>query len=58
MKGPWTIGTLANHVWSFAGDSDRSDVNATLVQPFVSYTWPNAWSMSVQTESVYNWERE
>nr|WP_321399298.1 hypothetical protein [uncultured Desulfobacter sp.] len=58
MKGPWTLGTLANHVWSFAGDSDRRDVNASLVQPFVSYTWPNAWSMSLQSESIYDWESE
>ena len=23
LKGPWTVGMLANHVWSFAGDDDR-----------------------------------
>nr|WP_319392136.1 hypothetical protein [uncultured Desulfobacter sp.] len=58
MKGPWTLGALANHVWSFAGDSDRRNVNASLVQPFVSYTWSNAWSMSLQSESVYDWASE
>jgi hypothetical protein len=36
--GPWTVGGLANHLVSFAGDDDRRDVSATFVQPFVSYT--------------------
>jgi len=35
--GPWTIGGLANHIWSVGGDDDRADINATFVQPFVSY---------------------
>ncbi|GAB6905211.1 hypothetical protein JCM12296A_10460 [Desulfosarcina cetonica] len=58
MRGPWTMGLLANHVWSFAGDSDRSDISNTLIQPFVSHTWSNAWTLSVQCESTYNWETE
>jgi hypothetical protein len=36
QRGPWTIGMLANHIWSFAGDDDRSDINSTFLQPFVS----------------------
>jgi len=56
MDGPWTYGVLANHVWSFAGDSDRPDINNTFAQPFVSYTWPSAWTASVQSETSYNWE--
>jgi hypothetical protein len=31
MRGPWTMGMLANQVWSYAGDSHRSDVNYTFV---------------------------
>ena len=58
MRGPWTMGTLANHVWSFAGDSDRADISNTFLQPFVAYTWPNAWTLSVQSESEYNWKTE
>jgi len=34
----WTYGALANHIWSFAGDDSRADVNATFLQPFLSYT--------------------
>ena len=58
MRGPWTLGTLVNHVWSFAGNSDRPDINNSFLQPFVAYTWPSAWTVSVQSESTYNWEIE
>ena len=57
QDGPWTYGLLANHIWSFAG-SGKQDVNATFLQPFVSYTTPTAWSFALNTESTYDWERE
>jgi hypothetical protein len=47
---------LANHIWSFAGDGDRDDVSLTFLQPFLSFTTPDAWTFTVQTESTYNWE--
>ena len=47
---------LANHIWSFAGDDDRSDINSTFLQPFVSYTTKDAWTFTLNTESTYNWE--
>jgi hypothetical protein len=58
LKGPWTVGMLANHIWSFAGDDDRDDISNTFMQPFVAYTWPSAWTVSVQSESSYNWKTE
>jgi hypothetical protein len=58
IRGPWTIGILANHLWSYAGDSDRQDISSTFVQPFAAYTWPSAWTVSVQSESTYNWKSE
>ncbi|MCP5313456.1 MAG: transporter [Chromatiaceae bacterium] len=58
QQGPWTYGALANHIWSFAGDDDRADVNATFLQPFLSYTTPQAWTFSLNTESTYDWESE
>lgn len=51
----WTYGALFNHVWSFAGDSDRSQINATFLQPFVSYTFPSATTVTLNTESTYDW---
>jgi hypothetical protein len=58
QAGSWTYGMLANHVWSFAGDSDRSHVSNTFLQPFVSYTTKTATTFSLQTESTYNWKIE
>jgi len=58
MRGPWTIGVLTNHIWSYAGDSDRQDISNTFMQPFVAYTWPSAWTASIQSETTYNWETE
>lgn len=56
--GAWTVGALGSHVWSFAGDDDRRDVSLSSLQPFVAYTWPNAWGASVNSESTYDWETE
>jgi hypothetical protein len=58
QQGPLTIGALANHVWSFAGDESRSDINSSYIQPFMSYTTPDAWTFSLATESSYNWNTE
>jgi hypothetical protein len=58
MRGPWTVGMLANHIWPYAGDSDRPDISNTFLQPFVAYTWPSAWTVSVQSESTYNWKTD
>jgi hypothetical protein len=54
----WTYGVLANHIWSFAGDDDRADVNSTFVQPFLTYTTPKAVTVGLNTESTYDWEAE
>jgi hypothetical protein len=56
QQGPWTIGALANHIWSFAGDSSRAYVDATFLQPFVTYTTRTATTFSLNSESTYDWE--
>lgn len=58
QNGPWTVGGLVNHVTSVAGDGDRADINASFMQPFVSYTTPTAWTVTLQTESTYDWEAD
>jgi hypothetical protein len=52
----WTYGALANHIWSVAGTSNRSDISSTFLQPFLTYTTKSHTSYSVNTESTYNWE--
>ncbi len=58
QQGSWTYGALANHLWSFAGESSRDDISSTFLQPFLSYTTPTAVSYTLQTESTYNWKSE
>jgi hypothetical protein len=52
----WTYGVLANHVWSVAGDSDRKDISATYLQPFLSFTTGTFTTFGVNTESTYDWK--
>lgn len=54
----WTYGALANHIWSFAGDSDRGDVNATYLQPFLAKGLGRGRTLSLGLESTYDWETE
>lgn len=56
QKGAWTYGALVNHIWSFAGDDDRTDVSATFLQPFLSYRTPKLWTYAVASESSYDWK--
>lgn len=58
QSGPWTYGALGNHLWSVAGDSNRGDINATFLQPFLSYTTPKAVTFGLNTETTYDWESE
>src|SRR3546814_7136711 len=58
QHGPWTYGILANQIWSFAGDDDRSEVNATFLQPFLNYTFPSATTLFLNTETTYDWTAE
>jgi hypothetical protein len=42
----------------FAGDDKRADISNTFIQPFISYTTPDAWTLSLNTETTYDWEVE
>jgi len=55
QQNGWTYGALVNHIWSFAGDSARSDVSATYLQPFLSYTTKTSTTFTLNTESTYDW---
>jgi hypothetical protein len=55
QSGPWTYGILANHIWSVAGPDGRADVNSTFLQPFLSYTTPDAWTFTLNSESTFDW---
>lgn len=56
QSGPWTIGFLGNHIWSVAGKDARNDVNATFLQPFISYITETKTTLNLMTESTYDWD--
>jgi hypothetical protein len=56
QESGWTIGMLANQVWSFAGNDDRDNVNVTFLQPFLAKTTKTYTTLSVNTESIYDWK--
>ena len=56
QEGPWTYGVLSNHLTSFAGEDKRTDINATFVQPFVAYVTETHTTLSLTTESTYDWK--
>jgi hypothetical protein len=58
QRGHWTVGALANHIWSFAGDDDRADVSTTFLQPFLAYALGGGQTLSLNLESSYDWEAE
>ena len=55
---PITYGGLVQHIWFYAGDSDRDDVSVTTVQPFVTYLLGGGWAASLNAEASYNWNTE
>ncbi|MGB5894046.1 MAG: hypothetical protein WBG58_07695 [Ignavibacteriaceae bacterium] len=58
MPGKWVIGLLANNVWSFAGNEERSDVNQMLLQYFINYNLPDGWYLSSGPIITANWKAE
>ena len=56
QSGPWTYGALGNHLWDVGGGS--TEINATFIQPFLSYTTPDAWTYTLNSESTYDWEAD
>lgn len=50
-----TYGGLVQHIWSYAGDSDRDDVSVTTLQPFLTYLLGSGWAASLNMEASYNW---
>jgi hypothetical protein len=58
QPGWGTYGGLVRQLWSFAGDSDRPDVNQTLLQPFINYNLPNGWYLITDIIITANWEAD
>ena len=55
QSGHFMVGALANHIWSYAGDGDRSDVSTTFAQPFLNLLLPRGRTVSLNTETTRDW---
>ena len=50
-----TVGGLVRQLWSFAGEDNRSDVNQTLIEPFVNYNLDKGWYLITDMVITANW---
>ncbi len=51
QKGSWTVGLLANQMWTF----DGNDINKSFIQPWVTYELQDGWSVSATSQTSYDW---
>ena len=51
-----TVGGLVRHLWSFAGDSNRTSVNQSLIEPFLNYNLSKGWYLISDIIITANWE--
>ena len=51
-----TYGVLLRHLWSFAGDDNRRDVNQSLIEPFVNYNLEQGWYLISDSVITIDWE--
>ena len=58
QPGAWTLGALANNVWSFAGDADAPDVNQGSFQYFIVYQLGKGWYLNSAPIITVNWEAD
>lgn len=58
QDGKYTYGALANHIWSYAGDDDRAEVNATFFQPFFVTALGEGANIAINSEMTYDWNAE
>jgi hypothetical protein len=56
QPGHWTLGVLANNIWSVAGSGSRPDVNQFLLQYFINYNLKKGWFITWQPTLTANWE--
>jgi hypothetical protein len=48
-------GILANHVWSFAGPSERDAVSQSTLEPVISYNFESGWFVAFDSTMTADW---
>ena len=51
---PTSRGALMNHIWSFAGEEQRTYVSRTFLEPFVSDATKTKTIFTINKESIYD----
>lgn len=54
----FSYGALAQHWWSFAGNSDREDVSLTNIQYFFTYQFNQRWAFVTAPTISANWKAD
>lgn len=54
--GSWTLGFVANNVWSIAGDSDRESVSKFFAQWFINYNFGGGWAFGTAPIITCDWK--
>jgi hypothetical protein len=58
QMGGWTIGGLANHIFSVAGDENRNDISSTFINPFITFNWKSGAGVVLNSEYTLDWENK
>lgn len=58
QSGPWTLGALANHIISIAGNVNSADINATFLNPFLAHNWKSGAGATLNIEYTQDWEND
>jgi len=56
QPGEWTFGILANNTWSFAGNSEREDINHMLINLFLVRQLGEGWYVNSVPIITANWK--
>lgn len=56
QAGPWTYGFLGFQSWSVGGDATYGTQNNFYAQPFLAYVTKDAWTYSLNSQTVYNYD--
>ena len=54
----WTYGMLVNHIERVAGEDRLPEISTSFVQPFLSKGYPSGLTLTLTTESTYNWNTD
>jgi hypothetical protein len=58
LSQKWILGVFVQNWTSFAGDSDRQNVNQMNLQPLASYFLPDGWNIGYSGNILANWEAD